>query len=140
MLTPATSHKRRIQVLLLSWDHQRLEPVANTHHRPPEPSGIQGYPCKPPSHTPDVQLDSQLPVNSFKWGTGVFICFYQALQFYTGYNTIWRRFLPLIWKKKKITGKRLRPAQDQSDVSKLMGYETPYPEPCTPEPLTEITE
>ena len=25
--------------------------------------------------TPDVQLDPQLPVNSFKWGTGVFYRF-----------------------------------------------------------------
>ena len=30
-------------------------------------------PCKPPSHTPHVQLDPQLPVKSFKWGTWVFL-------------------------------------------------------------------
>ena len=48
----------------------------NTHHQPPEPSGIQGCPCKPPSHTPHVKLDPQLPVNSFKLELG---CFYLLL-------------------------------------------------------------
>ena len=34
---------------------------------------LMGCPCKPPSHTPDVKLDPLLPVNSFKWGTWVFL-------------------------------------------------------------------
>ena len=38
---------------------------------------------------------------------GVFICFYRASHFYTRYNTIWRRFLPLIWKKKPFQTKRV---------------------------------
>ena len=84
-----------------------------THQQPPEPSGIQGCPCKPPSHTPHVQLDPQLHINSFKWGTWVFLsafiffCFYRASQFYTGYNTVWRRFLPFIWKKNLAQGAQL---------------------------------
>ena len=43
---------------------QWLESVTNTHHRPPDRMSLQ-------THTPDVQLDSQLPVNIFKWGTYV---------------------------------------------------------------------
>ena len=36
------------------------------------------------------------------WKLGGFICFYQAPQFYTGYSTIWRRFLPLILEEEKL--------------------------------------
>ena len=46
--------------------------VAKAQNRPPEPSGIQGCPCKPPSRTPNVQLDPQLPVNSFNGELGRF--------------------------------------------------------------------
>ena len=52
---------------------QWAEQVANAYHQTPEPSGIKGCPSKPPSHTPYVQLDPQLPVNSFKLRTWVFL-------------------------------------------------------------------
>ena len=65
--------QRLRQLLILSSDHQRLEPAANSCHRPPDSSGIQGSPCQPVSTTPDAQLTPLLHVHSFILGTWVIL-------------------------------------------------------------------
>ena len=85
---PATNDAYKFSSL--SSDHQWLEPVANAHHRPPDPSWM-------PSHTPDVQLDPQLPDLDFNmyylhW-TEVLSSHFSISFFLTQPKWYWNEFL-----------------------------------------------